>query len=451
MPTIEEILLGKPLEDKIEPEEAQEVLKGNLQEEVVGAEEAAEILKATVVTLEKPPCVVVLSEPEYVGKLPSIEESRERLHAGEWDPLIKRAHEELARNEALAKHAMETVAKKAEAQEEVHVEEIGFDDETVEPGAELYRHLTHTLVKKVNSPTKRVVLIDGSNLAMRCFFPLKDMARSDGYPTGLLFGMLKNIRSIKRECNALPILVWDGERGSAQKRAKFAAYKGNRGDNEIKTRCFEQLSEVRELLRCTGIPQVRMDDEEADDVIGSLAYNTYKDDFVFVYSNDNDFLQLVDDSHLIVVKTGKKGTEFYDSEKVEEQMGVSPERVPLYRSLRGDKSDNLPGIHRFPSKVIVKLFNKYADLDALFSDPEQNFADLTDFQRNGISDFEEQARLNLELMTLKRDLEPDLQVTNFNADLLKDLFEDMEFNSFLADFDGWCGEFGPTSGFVKVA
>lgn len=450
MPTIEEILLGKPLEEKPGLEEVPETPQKDSGDEIVSPEEAMTLLEATD--------VFVFSDPETVGPVPPRTELKV-LPKLEEDPLLKLADEEIEKNKVFLNTAMEAVASIGVSsppleppEEGCLVQDGSWEDEPVEksgdpppPAPEI------TLVKSMTPSSGRVVLIDGSNMAMRCFFPLKDMCRSDGHPSGLLYGMLKSIRAVKAATNAMPILVWDGIRGSARKKQVYADYKGNRGQSDIKDRCFAQLDEVREQLRCTGIPQVRMEEEEADDVIASLACNTFKDSLVFVFSNDNDFLQLVDDSHIIVVKMENKDFEFYDSEKVEEKMGVPPERVPLFRSLRGDKSDNLPGIHRFPSKVIVSLFQTYSGLDDLFSNPEENFKDLTDFQRTGISGFEQQARINLDLMTLNRTLDPELQVANFDAEYLRHVFEEMEFNSYLQNFETWVEKLGPTSGFMKVA
>lgn len=327
------------------------------------------------------------------------------------------------------------------------VGDIGFDEDL--PAEVSAPQVDYRVVDQVPLRHGRVVLIDGSNMAMRCFFPLKDMCRSDGRPTGLLFGMLKSIRAIQRDCNALPVLVWDAG-GTKKKREIYADYKGNRGESDIKSACFGELDNVKEWLRYLGIPQVRAEGEEADDVIGSLAYGTFKDAWVFIYSSDDDFLQLVDDKHCIVVKPSKEGPVFYDSEKVKERLGVTPDLVPMYRCLRGDTSDNLPGIPRFQSKKIVELVTAHNTIEDLWSDPEENFKGLTKKAKEKISVFREQAEINLKIMTIDRDIKPDIQVADFSESSLRDLFEEMEFSSFLEVFDEWVAEFRGGSGFVKT-
>lgn len=535
MPTIEELLLGKPVEKKMEVAEVVEVLKGNLKEEILSPEDSAALLGGrllpsdteviedqvkrdtpqgiTLTTPPSPPLIEekipqsqatilptnlaefsvekiremvweggltpekalvhlkaldkvqpvdikivreflgyrdkemgsltlsnqgsVFSEPEYVGKLPPKEEIPVIPNP---DPNYK---------PPLVEILPPVVGVISHDSEENFVEDIRLDQVTL-PSESPATKVAYQVVGKVPLKNNRVVLVDGSNMAMRCFFPLKDMCRSDGRRTGLLFGMLKSLRALRRECNALPVLVWDAG-GSAKKRAVYAAYKGNRAESEIKTLCFGELQNVKEWLRYLGVPQALQQGEEADDVIGTLAYSTFKDAMVFVHSSDDDFLQLVDDSHCIVVKSVKGGLEFYDSEKVKERMGVPPELVPVFRCFRGDDSDNLPGIPRFQSKKIVELVEKHRSISGIYENPEVNFQDLSAGAREKISGFRGQAEVNLKLMTLDRGLTPEIQYTPYSAISLKALFEEMEFNSFLGDLEGWEADFGDRSGgFAKV-
>ena len=207
----------------------------------------------------------------------------------------------------------------------------------------------------------KYLLIDALNLAFRAWWPCREFKNSRGEPTGLEYGFIRNLLTLQRIWQpAKIILVWDGQPSKAPGFVSDGQYKANRDHTLHNKENFYGRAEVlREKLR-TLVGTAYHPYVEADYFVASLSHKLAKlgeaitqDYAIYLFSNDTDWLGLVDDSFKIrVIKPGTKtdGDKIYDESAVKEEYGVTPDTLALYRAFSGDASDNLPGLFRVPTK-----------------------------------------------------------------------------------------------------
>ena len=195
----------------------------------------------------------------------------------------------------------------------------------------------------------------------------------------------------------------------------------------------QQMGLVREVIDSLAIPTLEQVGVEADDIIATLATRARDEGRdVLVVTGDRDCYQLVEDPHVKVLynKRGVSDYALYDEAGIEERTGVRPELYVLYAALRGDPSDNLPGVPGVGEKTAAKLINGYGSLDELFA----HLDDQTPKLRQNLTEHEAQARSNAEMMVLRRDVDlgvelDELKVGEPDVDEVKRLFEFLEFRS----------------------
>ena len=208
-------------------------------------------------------------------------------------------------------------------------------------------------------------------------------------------------------------------------------YKGNRPDTP--DLLVPQFALVREVLRTLGITMVEIAGFEADDVLATLATEARdagRD--VVVVTGDRDTFQLVEDPHVQVMYTrrGISDTVVYDEAGIFERCGVPPDRYPVLAALRGDPSDNLPGVPGVGEKTAAKLVTEYGDLDGIFGHLDA----LTPKLRQNLAEAEETVRRNAEVIPLRRDVElpvgvDDLALGHWDTEAVRELFGELELKS----------------------
>jgi len=215
----------------------------------------------------------------------------------------------------------------------------------------------------------RLMLIDTYGLVYRAFFALPMLTTTQGVPINAAYGftmMLTKIIADERPTHVIAAF----DKGLPKARiALYAEYKAQREEqpNDLRS----QFALVRKILDCFNIPIVEIDGEEADDVIATLARQAREaEQQVAVVTGDLDLLQIVDE--LTTVLTTRRGiTELgrYDIAAVRARFDLDPAQLPDYRGLKGDPSDNLPGIPGVGEKTAIKLIKSAGSLDALLADP----------------------------------------------------------------------------------
>ena len=286
------------------------------------------------------------------------------------------------------------------------------------------------------SGKRRFLLIDGNSLTYRAFFALPtDLATASGQVTNAVFGFTSMLINMLRDHPSDGVVVAFDRPEPTFRHERVADYKAGRAETPDILR--QQMGLVREVIEVLGITMVDQAGVEADDILATLATQARDNgDDVIVVTGDRDAYQLVEDPHVKVLynKRGVSDYALYDEDGIEEKTGVRPDKYVLYAAMRGDKSDNLPGVPGVGEKTAAKLLNTYGDLDGIFAALD----DQTPKLRENLGANEEIVRENAIVMELIRDVDlseelpggmADLAMGEIDADELKRLFEFLEFHS----------------------
>lgn len=242
-------------------------------------------------------------------------------------------------------------------------------------------------------------VIDGLNLAVRCFYApgLSELKDSQGRPTGVYYGFLNSLSSFRRRFPEAHLhIVWDGS--SKRRREVFAGYKASRGHAPVS---FDQVAWLRGTLPLLGVSQSWHPEEEADDVMGTLVSGPLLGKRNVLFTSDRDMLQLVSrDTIWMTPAVGKAKETAYNPKLVREKWGVDPENIVLLRALLGDTSDEIPGVG-IPQKIAVNLVNAYKTVDRIY---DSKLAGLSKLQYDKLRAAESTVRRNVGLMKLQCDL-----------------------------------------------
>ncbi len=278
----------------------------------------------------------------------------------------------------------------------------------------------------------KVMLIDGNSLAYRAFFALPtDMATASGQITNAVFGFTSMLINLWRDHEPDQIIVAFDRPEPTFRHAKVSSYKGTRDAAPDILR--QQMGLVREVLDALALPMVDAAGFEADDVIATLATaGRDQGDDVIVVTGDRDTYQLVEDPQVKVLYNmrGVSDYKLYDEAGILERTGVRPADYVEYAALRGDTSDNLPGVPGVGAKTAAKLVNERGGLAGIFASLDE----LTPKLRENLAAAEEQVRTNAEMMLLVREVPLDagldeLAMGQIDSEAVRKLFDFLEFRS----------------------
>ena len=252
---------------------------------------------------------------------------------------------------------------------------------------------------------KTLYLIDGNSLAYRAFFALPDtISTSKGQPSNAIFGFASMLVKLFTEYGNNPTIVcWD--RGTSGRKELDPRYKANRPSKPDLLR--EQWPHFAPIVESFGWHNVHVEGFEADDVIASLAEiaRTAPDPVpVVIVTGDRDSFQLIDpEGHVTVMATARGITEtkFYDYEGVIERYGIAPELIPDFYGLKGDSSDNIPGVPGIGDKTAAALLQEFGSLETILSSVDQISGAK---RKENLTNFAADARLSKELATIQRDV-----------------------------------------------
>jgi DNA polymerase-1 len=242
-----------------------------------------------------------------------------------------------------------------------------------------------------------LVLIDGSSYLYRAFYALPPLTNSKGVPTGAVYGVLNMLSKFVREYTPPHIGVVFDAPGKTFRDEIFAEYKAHRPPmpDDLRSQTEPLLAAVEAL----GLPVLRIDGVEADDVIGTLACRAAAaGQSVLISTGDKDMAQLVND-HITLINT-MSGT-VLDRAGVKNKFDVYPEQIIDYLALVGDSSDNIPGIEKVGPKTAAKWLNSYSTLDGLLAHASEITGKVGENLRAGL----ETLALSRQLATIRTDLE----------------------------------------------
>jgi len=260
--------------------------------------------------------------------------------------------------------------------------------------------------------TRRLFLIDGPSLVYRAFFALPEsIATSTGVPTNAIFGFASMLVKIVTEYGVCPTVVaWDA--GTSGRSELYPEYKSSRRSRPDLLK--QQWPAMEPLVEAFGYRNVRLEGYEADDVIASLAQRAINAEppvEVMIVTGDRDVFQLIDERGLVKVMATARGitdTKIYDRQAVIDRYGIPPESIPDFYGLKGDTSDNIPGIPGIGDKTASELLQAYGSLEQVLENIDQISGPK---RKQNLIEFAEDARMSRELATVKRDLDIDLDIS----------------------------------------
>jgi DNA polymerase-1 len=276
----------------------------------------------------------------------------------------------------------------------------------------------------------RLLLLDGHSLAYRAFFalPAENFRTTTGQTTNAVYGFTSMLINLLRDEQPSHVAAaFDVSRKTFRAEA-YAPYKANRSTTPDEFR--GQVSLIHDVLGTLGIPVLTKENYEADDVIATLVTRAEPAGFqVLICTGDRDALQLVTDQVTVLYpRKGVSDLTRFTPEEVAERYGLTPQQYPDYAALRGDPSDNLPGIPGVGDKTAAKWVREFGSLDALIDRVDEVKGKAGDALRENLAS----VLLNRRLTELVRDVDipeqpADLGLKPWDRDAVHRLFDDLEF------------------------
>ena len=281
----------------------------------------------------------------------------------------------------------------------------------------------------MNTPVKKIFLIDGSSYLYRAFHAMPPLTTSTGLPTGAVKGVTNMLRNLRKENpDAYYLSIFDAK-GKNFRHDLYKDYKANRPPMPEELR--EQLSPLKEICNAMGMPVIEIPKVEADDVIATLAEMGARQGMPIVISSlDKDLMQLVEDPLIKMMNT--MNNQVYDVAGVEGKFGVHPNQIIDYLALVGDTSDNVPGVPKVGPKTAVKWLSEFKTIKGIIENADSLTGVVGQNFRDSISDLDR----NVELVTLKKDVDLKISLENLleakeDQDELNKLFTYLEFKTWV--------------------
>lgn len=284
---------------------------------------------------------------------------------------------------------------------------------------------------------RTLLILDGHSLTYRAFFSLPtDMVTVSGQVTNAVYGFVSMLMTILKDRRPAGIVVAFDRSEPTFRHVAEPSYKAQREASPEILR--QQVGIVREVLDAMGITTADVIGFEADDVIATLADHAVEKGYrVIVVTGDRDSYQLVRDPDVRVLYNKRGVTDYalYDEAGILDRTGVTPRQYPAYAALRGDPSDNLPGVPGVGEKTAARLITTYGGIDGIYANLEAQTPKL----QSALREHEDRVRRNEELMTLRHDAPvavdlDDLGITP-RMDDVRRLFDFLEFKTMPARFN----------------
>ena len=271
-----------------------------------------------------------------------------------------------------------------------------------------------------------IILIDGSSYLYRAFFACPPLTNANGEPTGAIFGVINMIRSLMNQYNPTHIAVVFDAKGGSFRNEIYSEYKATR--EEMPENLRPQIEPIHTILKAMGLPLLCVEGVEADDVIGTLAKQAEKENLqVLISTGDKDMAQLVSDKVTLINTMNNTAL---DPQGVVDKFGVPPAKIIDYLALRGDNSDNIPGVAGIGEKTaqaLLTAFDSVKDIYNHLDDIEKLSIRGAKSLKQKLIDNQKDAELSYLLATIKTDVALDftneqLLVTDLDVNKLIELF-----------------------------
>ncbi|WP_049156190.1 DNA polymerase I [Moraxella catarrhalis] len=288
---------------------------------------------------------------------------------------------------------------------------------------------------QVDTTRPPVILVDGSYYLFRCFHGLPPLSNSQGLPTNAIRGVLNALNKLIKKYHPTHMVVAFDTKAPTFRHNLSEAYKAHRPPMDEALRI--QIPYIHEMIEKLGIALIKIDGFEADDIIGTLAYQACQQGHrVIISTGDKDMAQLVNDCVMLEDSfTGK----LTDNAGVIEKFGVTSEQIADYLALMGDASDGISGIPKVGQKTAAKLLNEYQNIDGILA----NLANIKGAVGKSIADNQDSIPLNRILATIVTNLKLAISFDDITLDhsqettierapALYALFEELEFKKEMA-------------------
>ena len=271
-----------------------------------------------------------------------------------------------------------------------------------------------------------IILIDGSSYLYRAFFACPPLTNANGEPTGAIFGVVNMIRSLMNQYNPTHVAVVFDAKGGSFRNEIYSEYKATR--DEMPEDLQPQVEPIHTILKAMGLPLLCIEGVEADDVIGTLARQAEKENLqVLISTGDKDIAQLVSDKVTLI---NTMNNTVLDPQGVMDKFGVPPRKIIDYLALRGDNSDNIPGVVGIGEKTaqaLLTAFDSVQDIYDHLDDIENLSIRGAKSLKQKLIDNQKDAELSYLLATIKTDVALDftneqLLVSDIDVNKLVELF-----------------------------
>ena len=290
---------------------------------------------------------------------------------------------------------------------------------------------------------KRLYLIDGSAVFYRAYFAFirNPLFNSKGENTSATYGFTLQLMKILSDERPDYIAVVFDTKEPTFRHKKFADYKATR--QKMPEEMADQYPRILEIVQAFRIPIIEEPGYEADDVIGTLAKRAEKKDIeTYMVTGDKDFMQLLSPLIKMYKVRPGKDPEIWDLERLKNEYGLTPEQVPDFLALMGDKSDNIPGVPKVGEKTALELLRQFGSLENLYANLDKVTKPAL---RKRLEENKELAFLSRELVTIDTNVPVQVDIEALKAqkadgEKLRRIFEELEFRSLMDRLPEFTGE-----------
>ncbi|OGF32136.1 DNA polymerase I [Candidatus Falkowbacteria bacterium RIFCSPLOWO2_12_FULL_45_13] len=301
----------------------------------------------------------------------------------------------------------------------------------------------------MSQPQEKLMIIDGNALIHRSFHALPPLTTKSGEIVNAVYGFTSVLIKALREFKPEYVVLTLDRKEKTFRHEQFAGYKAQRvkAPNEL----YAQIPRVKEIAGGFKIPIFELAGYEADDLIGTLAAKVDGAMDKIIVTGDMDTLQLIN-SHtkVFTLKRGLTDAMIYDESAVRERYGLAPEQLIDFKALRGDPSDNIPGVKGIGEKTALELLKKFKTLDEVYKYVEEVRSQKSEVRSQEkirprifdlLAQYKGDAFLSRQLATIKCDVKLDFNLEQarfggFNREALVKLFNQLEFKSLLPRLNG---------------
>ena len=285
---------------------------------------------------------------------------------------------------------------------------------------------------------KKLVLIDGNALIHRAYHALPPLKTKKGQLVNAIYGFVSILFKVIKELKPDYLAATFDLAGPTFRDIEYKEYKAKRV--KPPQELYDQIPLIKEIVKALDIPIYEKKGFEADDVIGTIVQKTKDNPPAngiknIIITGDLDTLQLVDkQTEVHTPPKGIKDMIIYDSAMVKNRYGLTPKQITDFKGLRGDPSDNIPGVAGIGQKTAVDLIKKFGSLKKLYQDLEGS--DLNPKLKARLLEYKEDAFFSQYLVTIKKDVPIDFNLKKcgwgkFNRSKVIKLLKKLEFNSLI--------------------